>query len=248
MGLLELASMYNMVTKPARCKRIEDIFHVHTDAEILPILPQLLTALRSTESLSLAGAQPKVCIGDYYVKYDTDGQKQGMKEWLCCKFFDHVLINSTLVPHVEYWRIPGGCFSEEYKAIDESETLLSEYLSASYIEALDSFVLADDVARIFICDALVYNEDRHFGNLPVLTSPRGMRLAPLFDLGNALSGDNYEHYEPNPYLHEQVAWAFSRLNADVVIDYTAFKKEVHCVPERLDTLMQYWREHDVRIQ
>lgn len=83
----------------------------------------------------------------------------------------------------------------------------------------------------FLCDALFYNEDRHFGNIPLLwTEGAAYKLPPLFDMGVSLSFwgvPDYSKYNPNPYGKEQLKWAKSVLcNERIVFNLSRYTTEV----------------------
>lgn len=185
--------------------------------------------LRHT-SRSIFGNQPKEHIGDWYYKYDDYGITCGLTETLVSHALNFLFFDNTQVPHVMYESVANGCKCLEYKSSGEIEVTLDALVSKPSIEAIEKTSLAKDIAKYFVCDALFFNEDRHLGNLPILLCNNRIRLAPIFDFGNALSfyGEvDYTNFNPEPFGAGQVEWALKVLSGtNIVFKCTEFELNV----------------------
>ena len=115
-----------------------------------------------------------------------------------------------------------------------------------------SFSVADgeELKSMLVFDALIYNEDRHFGNFGVLMDSKTRkftRAAPIFDNGVSLFNyampDEYEHLDTysqtrsNPYgipyevICEEAIGVLQRTQLKRMIGFSFRRHELYNLPE-----------------
>lgn len=187
------------------------------------LAPELLEEACKVGSLSAAGVQCKYWLDGVLYKVDDSGLCQGCKEFIISKALDLVSYSIHNVSHVTYNTYRKGdkvgCTCSSYRTYGDTEVALGLLPDGETLDTLSASKslkpVLRDIAITFMCDALFYNEDRHMGNIILLFNEDDARLAPIFDMGNSLcfaTTPDYSHYEPEPYLHEQVEWAFDILS------------------------------------
>lgn len=223
-------------TSPGQCLRVaRKRDALQADSEYMKALPEMLAEVMQVTSSSIPGVQDKEWVGRTLYKWDApNGVPSGLIEHVVSYALDFVTMYGEVVPHVQYQAVSVnsrlGCVCNTYKCDGETEISLAYYDEAySLYGLLHSSRLQPYVPGIalwFLLDAMFYNEDRHLNNIVLLTDVvGGLRMPPIFDMGNSLmfvGEPNYNTYEPNPYLHEQVEWARSVIG-DRVLKFDATK-------------------------
>ncbi|WP_318617973.1 HipA domain-containing protein [Sporosarcina sp. YIM B06819] len=70
---------------------------------------------------------------------------------------------------------------------------LTYYELPHILELLSAYDLEKDFMALLVFDALIANNDRHCDNWGVLSGPKEVRLAPIYDNGSSLGFNEVEH-------------------------------------------------------
>lgn len=85
----------------------------------------------------------------------------------------------------------GDLFLAKFDDFDRHS--LAHYELPHILEILSAYDLEKDFVAVPVFDALIANNDRHCDNWGVLSGPKGIRLAPIYDNGSSLGFNEVEH-------------------------------------------------------
>ncbi len=239
--LHELADACGIETSDRRCwKVLRKHPDITSSAHLQQQASSLLVEVAGVVCSSVSGAQSKDWAGTVLYKWDDSGSApSGLIECLVSHALDYLTVGGECVPHVRYTTFRDkrglGCMCPSFLLDGEAEQPVKFFREAYMFDTFVSTPLLQpflkSVATMFLCDLLVFNEDRHLGNISLIADGRGdSRLAPVFDMGSALHFDNepdYTRYSPKPFGQRQVKWLRDVLKGvNIQYNFMAFLNSV----------------------
>lgn len=191
-----------------------------------------------------------------YYKLDSNGNHEGLVECIASELLANTTLEGTLISFVKYRleNLNGATVTVSDSFLERGERELSLRVLIDNDETLtridaDVSIPVDtkilqiirhvseefnllELPKVYgtalLFDCLLLNEDRHWGNTSIVRGIEGYRVAPIFDVGNALRCQvgNCQHardiYEPRPYNADQL-YAISGLmgSSKVRVHYSA---------------------------
>lgn len=162
---------------------------------------------RISTSYCSSGNQLKWKVGDIYIKLDTLGY-ESIAEYLASRLLqcsslsrDSYVVYELCDIYEEDVFLGHGCYSRDFRngAVEVTFVSILESmfvpLSVSYDDVINIMYdvtglnVSDYVQRTLCLDAIIRNDDRHFGNLAVLKDSNGYRECPIFDNGGGCMSD-----------------------------------------------------------